>query len=180
MYDLVVIGGGPAGCAAAITAVRAGADVLLLEAGDYPRHKVCGEFISPDACRLLRNLIGEFLPLARCPRINRARIYIDGRVLETEIQPAALSVARFELDAALWAAAACAGVETRLQTRVEKVEGNGPYHVSTPTERLLAGSVINASGRWSKLNAQPTVASSAALGIKAHFYAAGPSPTVDL
>jgi len=180
MYDLVVIGGGPAGCAAAITAVRAGADVLLLEAGDYPRHKVCGEFISPDACRLLRSLIGEFLPLARCPRISRARIYIDNQVLETEIQPAALSVARFELDAALWAAAACAGVETRLQTTVEKVEGTGPYHVRTPTERLLASSVINASGRWSKLNAQPQVASCAAIGMKAHFHEVEPAQSVDL
>jgi menaquinone-9 beta-reductase len=180
MYDLVVIGGGPAGCAAAITAVRAGADVLLLEAGDYPRQKVCGEFISPDACRLLRNLIGEFLPLARCPRISRARIYIDNQVLETEIHPAALSVARFELDAALWAAAACAGVETRLQTAVEEVEGTAPYHVRTRTERLLATSVINASGRWSKLNAQPQVASCAAIGIKAHFRESEPASTVDL
>jgi len=46
-FDLAIIGGGPAGTAAAITASRSGARVLLLERGAFPRHKVCGEFISP-------------------------------------------------------------------------------------------------------------------------------------
>src|SRR5437870_3338327 len=46
MFDLIVVGGGPAGSAAAITAVRGGARVLVLERGRFPRHKVCGEFES--------------------------------------------------------------------------------------------------------------------------------------
>jgi menaquinone-9 beta-reductase len=180
MYDLIVIGGGPAGCAAAITAVHGGADVLLLEAGDYPRHKVCGEFISPEACGLLGEMTGGLLPLASCQSISRARIFIDGQVLETEVQPAALSIARFEMDAALWAAAACAGVETRLQTQAENVEGSGPFSVGTAAERVLARSVINASGRWSRLMARPRVPSSAAIGIKAHFREEALSHSVDL
>ncbi len=53
MYDLTVIGGGPAGSCAAITAHRAGASVLLLERGRFPRHKVCGEFVSAEALGLL-------------------------------------------------------------------------------------------------------------------------------
>src|SRR5437868_4133419 len=43
-YDLAIVGGGPAGSAAAIVAARGGMRVLLLERGSFPRHKVCGEF----------------------------------------------------------------------------------------------------------------------------------------
>ena len=53
MYDLIIIGGGPAGSAAAITAARCGAKVLLLERGHFPRHKVCGEFVSAESRVLL-------------------------------------------------------------------------------------------------------------------------------
>ena len=47
-YDLIIIGGGPAGTSAAISAARSGASVLLFERGRFPRHKVCGEFVSPN------------------------------------------------------------------------------------------------------------------------------------
>ena len=48
-FDLIVIGGGPAGCAASIIAARSGATVLQLERGRFPRHKVCGEFVSAES-----------------------------------------------------------------------------------------------------------------------------------
>jgi flavin-dependent dehydrogenase len=56
--DLIVAGGGPAGTAAAITAVRLGARVLLLERGRFPRYKVCGEFVSGEAFNVLRDCSG--------------------------------------------------------------------------------------------------------------------------
>src|SRR5271167_3512726 len=57
MYDLIVIGGGPAGTSAAITCSRSGARVLLLERGHFPRHKVCGEFVSAESLGLLADLL---------------------------------------------------------------------------------------------------------------------------
>ena len=42
MFDLTIVGGGPAGTSAAITSRVAGVNVLLLERGIIPRHKVCG------------------------------------------------------------------------------------------------------------------------------------------
>jgi flavin-dependent dehydrogenase len=57
MYDLIVVGGGPAGTSAAITCARHGARVLLLERGQFPRHKVCGEFVSAESLELLSDLL---------------------------------------------------------------------------------------------------------------------------
>ena len=56
-YDLIVVGGGPAGTAAAIVAGRKGRRVLLLERGRFPRHKVCGEFVSAESLALLKVLL---------------------------------------------------------------------------------------------------------------------------
>lgn len=47
-YDVIVAGGGPAGASAAIHLARGGVRVLLLEQKNFPRPKLCGEFISPE------------------------------------------------------------------------------------------------------------------------------------
>ncbi len=56
-FDIAVIGGGPAGTSAAITAARFGARVVIFEARSFPRHKVCGEFISAEALGVLAVLL---------------------------------------------------------------------------------------------------------------------------
>jgi flavin-dependent dehydrogenase len=79
-YDLIVVGGGPAGSAAAITAARNGASVLMLERGRFPRHKVCGEFVSAESLELLGNLFdaGHQSLIREMPRISQGRVFADG------------------------------------------------------------------------------------------------------
>lgn len=56
MKPVVVVGAGPAGCAAAIALARAGRAVTLLERSAAPAESVCGEFLGGDAVALLRGL----------------------------------------------------------------------------------------------------------------------------
>ncbi|HEV7701214.1 MAG TPA: FAD-dependent oxidoreductase, partial [Pyrinomonadaceae bacterium] len=47
-YDVAIVGAGPAGSSAAIRLANAGRSVLLVEKEQFPREKLCGEFISPE------------------------------------------------------------------------------------------------------------------------------------
>lgn len=47
--DVLVVGAGPAGCAAALSAARRGLDVVLVDGARFPRDKVCGDGIAPHA-----------------------------------------------------------------------------------------------------------------------------------
>ncbi len=181
MYDLIVIGGGPAGTAAAITAARHGARVLLLEKGRLPRHKVCGEFISSESLALLHLLLSADTSLIeQAPRIPGARVFLDGRQLRAPVHPPAASISRFDLDLALWRAAQKAGTDARLQTTVQRISGDGPFEVETGDGILPARSVIHAAGRWSSLSPCPPASNHKWLGIKAHFHELNPPSSVDL
>lgn len=187
--DLLVIGGGPAGTSAAITAARAGVNVALLEKGTYPRHKVCGEFISGESVQLLNSLLANSLEtrslLSRPPRIAGARLFLDGRTVHAPVDPPAASVARFDLDAALWRAAVSAGVDARSGTSVTNVQGHGPFDIQTSAGNMTARAVINTTGRWSNLTERPNTGSSTGsapkwIGVKAHYSEASPASTTDL
>src|ERR1035438_9899652 len=56
MRAVHVVGGGPAGVMAAFAAMREGAGVRIFEKSAFPRHKVCGEFLSPAILPLLRRV----------------------------------------------------------------------------------------------------------------------------
>jgi len=182
MYDLIVIGGGPAGSAAAITAARSGTKVLLLERGRLPRHKVCGEFVSAESLALLESLLRpqDQGLLDRAVRITRARVFMDDHQFSTAIDPAAASITRFDLDAALWRSAEACGVETRQRVAVHGISGDGPFLLSSSAGDLQTRAVVNASGRWSNLTQAAPANGPKWLGLKAHFPETEPDPSVDL
>ncbi len=183
--DLAVIGGGPAGTSAAITAARSGASVALFEAKAFPRHKVCGEFVSAEALDVLTGLLGSqgaiHSLLSSAPQITRTRLFLGNRMLEAAVAPAAFSIPRFNLDATLWDTAQSAGVLCRDSCEVSSVEGDGPFQLHTAIGTFSAHAVIVAAGRWSQFVADRSLPPGPKwIGLKAHFHEVDPSCTTDL
>jgi geranylgeranyl reductase family protein len=61
IWDAVVVGAGPAGCAAAFDLVQAGREVLLLDHADFPRQKACAGGLTPSAINALRYSVNSVI-----------------------------------------------------------------------------------------------------------------------
>ena len=158
--DAIVVGGGPAGSAAAVMLKQRGHDVLLLDEARFPRDKVCGEGISPEAWRLLAVLEvdGAVRALDPHPLRGMALTSPDGTTFRGDYRGAdrpGFAVRRQRFDRVLLERAREAGVEVREGTKatglltnagavggVTAVNGGGP-------EALPARLVVGADGRRS-------------------------------
>ncbi len=109
MHDeVLILGGGVAGCAAAIALARKGRGVTLIEREPTPRHKVCGEFLSGEALEDLYALGIDVATLGAVP-IEFVRLAAARRAAEAPLPFPAASFTRKALDTALIAEAIAAG-----------------------------------------------------------------------
>src|SRR5438105_13859882 len=99
MREILIAGGGPAGAAAAVSARLEGSPVRLLDRARAPRHKVCGEFISPGAAECLHalHLWDDFAALSPA-RILRCRLHLGNRTKLWPLAQPAWGLSRFQLD----------------------------------------------------------------------------------
>ncbi|MFW9832356.1 MAG: NAD(P)/FAD-dependent oxidoreductase [Candidatus Thorarchaeota archaeon] len=119
MYDLTVVGGGPAGATCARLAAKAGLDVVLLEKEHHPREKPCGGALGP---RTIQNLDIDISPLVE-QTFNTAVIHTPESILSlTSEQLIGHIVTRSEFDAYLLQKAENAGVEVIQDTEVVGIE----------------------------------------------------------
>ncbi|HEX5043532.1 MAG TPA: NAD(P)/FAD-dependent oxidoreductase [Candidatus Polarisedimenticolaceae bacterium] len=194
-WDLLVLGGGPAGAATAALAAGAGARVLLVEREVFPRDKVCGEFLSAEALPVLRELgVEGALREAGAPPIERCRVSEPGgRTLDAPLPQAGLGVSRALLDQRLLDLARRRGV-----TVWEGVEATAALWDGTRVagavvgrevpQEIRASVVVAADGRRSMLARRlhatlgdPARSTAAAwFGFKTHRGGGGLGARVDL
>jgi geranylgeranyl reductase family protein len=152
IWDVAVVGAGPAGAAAARAAAAAGAGTVLLEKAEIPRYKRCGGgLIGPSQ----HALAGLDLTALSKDVVGRFTFTSNGRRRFTRSGPPFLPmVLRAELDAALVDAAVAAGAELRTGTTVGAyAEEDGVVTLGTSSGPLWARAVVAADGATSRASA---------------------------
>ncbi len=154
-YDVLVVGGGPAGAATAYWLARAGRSVCVVERKDFPREKTCGDGLTPRAVHQLEEMgLGE--DLTRFHRYDGLRACAHGIALELKwpehpVFPSyGYVVRRRDLDAMVAHKAQSAGAELRTGT-----EAVGPLLQAG----LLRGATVKskASGETTDIEARYVV-----------------------
>jgi flavin-dependent dehydrogenase len=193
-FDLLVIGGGPAGAAIAALAVKRGAKTLLIERDRFPRDKVCGEFLSAEGCAVLArlDLLSALTAKGAMPMDACLLADAKGRSVEAPLPElpragrTALGISRAVLDETLLRHAASCGVAVRehavaIRPILEDGRVTGvttrPADAGGGDEAVRATLVIAADGRRSMLQralhpaiGDPLITSPTSwFGLKAHF-----------
>ncbi len=163
-YDVVIIGGGPAGSAAATILARSGRKVVVLERDRFPRFKI-GESLLPFSMETFERLgVREKLDarfiikhgaeiVTSCGNHNIKFYFRDGL---KNPHPTAYQVTRSEFDLLLLEHAQESGAEVRQETGAKKVDFDADgVNVTLDSGEVIRGRyVIDASGRQSLLGTQ--------------------------
>ena len=159
VYDVVIVGAGPAGSALAIWLATEGWRVLLVERERLPHHKVCGEFLSPEAQRTLAILGVEQIITALAPvhLIGAQVTTASGRTLALNLPGQAWGISRYALDAALAAAAEARGADVRMETTVTSYEEASEGQLVQLRRRHNAASAQDASSRFHNVETRAVV-----------------------
>jgi 2-polyprenyl-6-methoxyphenol hydroxylase-like FAD-dependent oxidoreductase len=193
MFDVLIVGAGPAGSTAAILLASAGWSVALVEKQDFPRRKVCGECIAASNLPLLDALgIGKEFAAQAGPSLRRVAVLRAHTVVTADLpravnalHPWGRALGRETLDTLLLARAHDAGATLLQPWSVQDVAGlPGDYRchvreVGTGQSRTIAArKVILAHGSWEPLPGERTTRraqrrSSDLLAFKANFRGAG-------
>ena len=146
-----ILGAGPAGASAAITARSEDCAVHLIERSKFPRHKVCGEFFSPEIAAELDRLGAWDAFLDKGPdKIRHRKMNLKKKKKTSQLPESAWGLSRYAFDALLLDRAQALGVPV-----IREPGGEAPVVVATG--RNAAGTQFLRGG------------GSRLFGFKAHF-----------
>jgi geranylgeranyl reductase family protein len=145
MFDVIVVGAGPAGSTAAREVAASGASVLLLDRDRFPRDKPCGGGVNLRAARLLPFSLDEVTE--RTIKGIEVSLNLRGRFIRRYSQPLTLMTQRSRLDAYLVERAIAAGAVFRDGVAVRSIENSTTRAaVSDGSDRIEGRLIIGADG----------------------------------
>jgi len=183
--DVLIIGGGLAGLCSAIHLSKAGFEVILIEKSSYPKHKVCGEYISNEVLPYLEFLgIDVFAEGAK--HITKFKLTTTtNKTITANLPLGGFGMSRYALDALLAEKAKQNG-STILQDMVTNVQfKTNKFSVTTKNEHTYSSKIVIAAfGKRSNLdvnlNRDFIQHKSPYLGVKMHVKGNFPEDLVAL
>jgi len=172
-WDVLIIGGGLAGLTAAIHLSQKDLKVLLIEKSEYPRHKVCGEYISNEILPYL-SWLGVDISQLNPTYISKFEFSSnDGKNAQAELPLGGFGVSRYTLDYFLYQKALADNAVILKDTVTNIVFDHDIFTVTTSEQTLTAKIVLGAFGKRSNvdqvLNRNFFNKKSAWLAVKAHY-----------
>lgn len=183
--EVLIIGGGLAGLTAAIHLSKIGLQVTVIEKNEFPKHKVCGEYISNEVLPYLNWLDLNIADLNPTNITNLEFSTANGKTIKSTLPLGGFGISRFTLDEYLYKRALKNGCII-LQDNVENIAfDNNQLIVTTANKTILKSEiVIGAFGKRSnidqKLNRDFIQKKSYWLAVKAHYSGDFPNDVVGL
>ncbi len=152
VFDYIVIGGGVAGSTFSNLMGRKGYKVLVIEKDEYPKHKVCGEYVSMESYNFMQD-IGVPLDSFDLPRINQFQLTKPkGRAINLPLELGGFGISRYLMDSELKKASLNAGCQWVKDTVLSYGKEKDLYEVKTKKNIYLSKELIGAWGKRSLLD----------------------------
>jgi menaquinone-9 beta-reductase len=153
LFDVAIVGGGPAGSSCAAFCAIAGLQSVVLDREKFPREKVCGDCLNPSCWPVLDRLelADRVRHLPHSKLCSVEFIAIDGRKVIVDLPSGAgceISVKRSLFDDLLLRRACELGADVHEQTTVTGLSRNGDWKIETASGQTFhARMLIGADGR---------------------------------
>lgn len=184
-YDVIIVGGGLAGLTSAVHLSKKGLSVLLIEKNEYPKHKVCGEYISNEVLPYLQAL--NFNPFDfGAKKIQQFTLSTPkSKSISTKLPLGGFGISRYCIDWELSKLAKQNGAEILHEKVIDIQFKNNQFTVIiSPEKEFTSELVIGSFGKRSNMDIQMDRAfiqkKTPFLGIKAHYKGDFPEDIVGL
>ncbi|WP_188406585.1 NAD(P)/FAD-dependent oxidoreductase [Psychroflexus salis] len=172
-WDVIIMGGGLAGLTAAIHLAQQNNTVLVFERHQYPRHKVCGEYVSNEIIPYLEYLHIDIKAL-QVPEINELLITSQsGKEIQQNLSLGGFGISRYTFDELLYKKALSLGVKFIFEKVKDVFQTEAFYQVTSQNYTQNAELVLGSFGKRSNLDQhfnRNFIAKPAHwVGIKAHY-----------
>lgn len=173
IYDVIIIGGGLAGLTSALDLSLAGFKVLVLEKDDYPKHKVCGEYVSNEVLPYLKRL-GIDIKNTKADQIHRLILSNRfGNSVNVDLPLGGFGMSRYALDELLYQTAKSKGATFEFETVTDVAFENNQFCVQTNLNQYYSELAIGSFGKRSTLDKKMKrdfiQQKTPWIGIKAHY-----------